>query len=51
MTTQGSTRLVKGDTNNRARDDVAAALLLAAGLFERTAERASATGKSRHVVV
>ena len=47
---QGSTRLVKGDTNNKARDDVAAALLLAAGLFERTAERAAA-GKSRHVVV
>ena len=34
---QGSTRLVKGDTNNTARDDVAAALVLAAGLFERTA--------------
>ena len=34
---QGSTRLVKKDTNNTARDDVAAALVLAAGLFERTA--------------
>ena len=34
---QGSTRLVKRDTNNTARDDVAAALVLAAGLFERTA--------------
>ena len=34
---QGSTRLVKKDTNNTARDDVAAACVLAAGLFERTA--------------
>ena len=34
---QGSTRLVKRDTNNTARDDVAAAFVLAAGLFERTA--------------
>ena len=33
---QGSTRLVKKDTNNTARDDVAAAFVLAAGLFERT---------------
>ena len=33
---QGSTRLVKRDTNNTARDDVAAAFVLAAGLFERT---------------
>ena len=33
---QGSTRLVKRDTNNTARDDVSAALVLAAGLFERT---------------
>ena len=33
---QGSTRLVKRDTNNTARDDVASALVLAAGLFERT---------------
>ena len=32
----GSTRLVKRDTNNTARDDVAAALVLAAGLFART---------------
>ena len=34
---QGSTRLVKRGTNNCARDDVSAALILAAGLFERTA--------------
>ena len=34
---QGSTRLVKRDTNNTGRDDVAAALILAAGLFSRTA--------------
>ena len=48
---QGSTRLVKNDTNNTARDDVAAAFVLAAGLFERTVERTAAAGKSRHVVV
>ena len=34
---QGSTRLIKKDTNNTGRDDVGAALILAAGLFERTA--------------
>ena len=34
---QGSTRLIKKDTNNTSRDDVAAAFVLAAGLFERTA--------------
>ena len=33
---QGSTRLVKKNTNNTARDDVAACFVLAAGLFERT---------------
>ena len=33
----GSTRLIKKDTNNTGRDDVGAALILAAGLFERTA--------------
>ena len=32
----GSTRLIKRSTNNTSRDDVAAALLLAAGLVERT---------------
>ena len=34
----GSFRLIKKGFNNRARDDVAAALVLAAGLFERTAQ-------------
>lgn len=34
---QGSTRLVKRGSNNTARDDVAAALVLAAGAFSRTA--------------
>ena len=33
----GSTRLVKRGFNNTARDDVSAALILAAGLYERTA--------------
>ena len=33
----GSVRLVKRNTNNTARDDIAQALVLAAGLFERTA--------------
>ena len=32
---QGNTRLVKRTRNNTARDDVAAALLLAAGAFDR----------------
>ena len=32
---QGSTRLIKRDTNNTGRDDVAAALVLAAGSFVR----------------
>ena len=32
---QGNTRLVKKGTNNTARDDVAAALTLAAGVYER----------------
>ena len=36
---QGSTRLVKGSTNNTARDDVAAALLLAAGARSRAPTR------------
>ena len=35
MTAKDRPGLVKGDTNNTARDDVAAALVLAAGLFER----------------
>ena len=33
---QGSTRLVKRSTNNEARDDIASALLLAAGSFVRS---------------
>ena len=33
----GNTRLVKRGTNNEARDDVAAALVLAAGAFQRAA--------------
>ena len=48
---QGSVRLVKRDTNNTARDDVAAALTLAAGAFVRSAERTPEVGQRRHVVV
>ena len=33
----GNTRLVKRGTNNTARDDVAAALVLGAGAFQRSA--------------
>ena len=47
----GSVRLVKRDTNNTARDDVAAALTLAAGAFVRSVERTPDTGQRRHVVV
>ena len=36
---QGSTRLVKRDTNNTGRDDVAAALVLAAGSLSRNLSR------------
>ena len=32
---QGNTRLAKDGKHNKARDDVAAALLLACGAFER----------------
>ena len=45
---QGSTRLVKG-SNNTARDDVAAALLLAAGAYMRDSQRPAPT--VTHVVV
>jgi len=45
----GSMRLVKS-RNNTSRDDVAAALTLAAGAFERAIKAASASGPS-HVVV
>ena len=36
---QGNTRLVKKSTNNTARDDAAAALVLGAGAFARAGER------------
>ena len=39
---QGNTRLAKDGKHNRARDDVAAALLLVAGAFERAGSRTSA---------
>ena len=39
---QGSTRLIKQGTNNTARDDVAAALVLAAGALARAPKPASA---------
>ena len=42
---------MKKTTNNTARDDVAAALVLAAGLFARSAEKKSTPGKTLHVVV
>ena len=37
---QGSVRLVKRGTTNSGRDDVAAALVLAAGLFQRSEKKA-----------
>ena len=36
---QGSTRMVKRGSSNEARDDVAAAFVLAAGAFERAMAR------------
>ena len=48
---QGSTRLVKRDTNNTARDDVAAAFTLAAGAFARSVERKPEAGRALHMVV
>ena len=36
---QGNTRLAKSGTNNAARDDVAAALVLVAGAYARAMER------------
>ena len=36
---QGNTRLAKDGKQNRARDDAAAALLLAAGAFERAGSK------------
>ena len=47
----GSFRLIKKGFNNRARDDVAAAFVLAAGAYERSVERMSAGSRLRHVVV
>ena len=38
---QGSVRLVKRGSNNQARDDVAAALVLAAGSWGRSAGKAT----------
>ena len=46
---QGSTRLVKS-ANNTSRDDVAAAMVLAAGAFERTSRRPVNAGASYVVV-
>ena len=48
---QGSVRLVKKTSNNLARDDVAAALTLAAGAFVRSIERQPEVGKTLHMVV
>ena len=47
----GSFRLIKRGYNNKARDDVAAAFVLAAGAYERSVERMSAGARLRHVVV
>lgn len=44
---QGSVRLVKRGTNNTARDDVAAALILAAGEFQRRGSRSPIRPKLR----
>ena len=47
----GNFRLEKRGKNNTARDDVAAALTLAAGAFARSAERVQTPGAARHLVV
>ena len=47
----GNFRLAKRGANNTARDDVAAALTLAAGAFARSAERVQTPGAARHLVV
>ncbi len=44
---QGSMRLVKSGTNNTCRDDVAAALTLAAGVLNRSLTRPARTGRVR----
>ena len=41
---QGSTRLTKSGTNNQARDDVAAALVLGAGVYQRSLSRPQPSG-------
>ena len=46
----GNTRLIKKGTNNCSRDDVAAAWILAAGLFDRTAPEPK-KGRPRSTVV
>ena len=46
---QGNTRLVKRDSNNTARDDVAAALVLAAGAWQRASQQPK--GRLTHVVI
>ena len=48
---QGSTRLVKRGTNNEARDDVAAALLLASGEFKRRLDVPPAAFEFEHLEV
>ena len=45
----GNVRLIKNGTNNTARDDVAAALVLAAGAWERASSRPE--GRMTHVVI
>ncbi len=45
----GNVRLVKNGTNNVARDDVAAALVLAAGAWERASQQPQ--GRLTHVVI
>ena len=47
----GSVRLIKKGSNNTGRDDVANALTLAAGLYERSVERQPEVGKALHMVV
>ena len=48
---QGSTRMVKRSTNNTARDDVAAALVLGAGALARSLARVPVRRKVRvHMV-
>ena len=48
---QGSVRLIKRTSNNESRDDVAAALCLAAGAFVRSVQPLPSAGKTLHMVV